>query len=61
MVELREPKAMEKCPYPLRRIEVNDPETEQVLIFLTNNLKFGAATIATIYKDRWQIEISLKP
>jgi len=40
MVELRGPKAIEKCPYPLRRIEVYDPETEEVLVFLTNNFNW---------------------
>jgi len=60
MVELRGPKAIEKCPYPLRRIEVYDPETKEVLVFLTNHLKLGATTIAAIYKERWQIETFFK-
>jgi hypothetical protein len=60
MIELRGPKAIEKCPYPLRRIEVYDPETEEVLVFLTNNPNLGATTIAAIYKERWQIEIFFK-
>ena len=60
MIELRGPKAIETCPHPLRRIEVYDPETEKVLVFLTNNLKLGATIIAAIYKERWQIEIFFK-
>jgi len=60
MIEFRGAKAIEKCPSPLRRIEVYDPETEQVLVFLTNNLKLGATTIAAIYKERWQIETFFK-
>jgi hypothetical protein len=60
MIELRGPHAIEKCPYPLRRIEVYDPQTEGVLVFLTNHLQLGATTIAVIYRDRWQIEIFFK-
>ncbi len=49
--------AQEKCPDPLRRIEVLDPQTEEVHAFLTNHMDWGTTTIAAIYKDRWQIEI----
>jgi hypothetical protein len=60
LIELRGTKAIEKCPYPLRRIEVEDPETGEILVFLTNHLKLGATTIAAIYKDRWEIETFFK-
>jgi IS4 transposase len=59
-IELRGPKAIEKCPSPLRRIEVEDPQTGEILIFITNHMSLGASTIAAIYKDRWQIEIFFK-
>lgn len=52
--------ADEKCSYPLRRIVVWDPKKEKEVVFLTNHLKFGATTIAQIYKDRWEIEIFFK-
>lgn len=52
--------AQKKCPYPLRRIVVWDEENERELVFLTNHLEFGATTIASIYKERWQIEVFFK-
>jgi hypothetical protein len=60
LIELKGVKAIEKCPYPLRRIEVYNPEKDEILVFLTNHLTLGATTIAAIYKDRWQIELFFK-
>ena len=45
---------------PLRRIHYRDPETGQDLIFLTNSLQLGPATIAALYKDRWRVELFFK-
>jgi len=48
------------CPIPLRRVGYHDPETGKKYVFLTNNFKLAAATIAAIYKSRWQIELFFK-
>lgn len=47
-------------PEPLRRVSFHDPETDNVLVFLTNLFDVPALTIAAIYKDRWQIELFFK-
>ena len=44
----------------LRRIEVRVPEKNETMVFVTNNLKLAARTIARIYKERWQIELFFK-
>ena len=44
----------------LRLVTVWDEDKEEELTFLTNHLKFGATTIARIYKERWQIELFIK-
>lgn len=60
LIEFVAPQAREKCPYPLRHIEVYDPEKNEILVLLTNHLDWSAKTIAALYKDRWQIEIFFK-
>lgn len=59
-VELVEYYSRRRYPYLLRRIEVWDKERERVVVLLTNHHEFGATTISSIYRDRWQIEIFFK-
>ena len=49
-----------KCPVQLRRIGYRDPVTGKHYVFLTNNFKLSARTIAEIYKARWQVELFFK-
>ena len=47
-------------PDPLRRIGYRDPVTKKDLVFLTNNFREPATTIAALYKSRWQVELFFK-
>ncbi len=44
------------CTCTLRRIVYRDPASGEEFVYLTNNLRLAATTIAAVYKDRWQIE-----
>lgn len=50
----------QKCSIRLRRIRYIDKETGNVYVFLTNDFKHAASTVAAIYKQRWQIELFFK-
>lgn len=50
----------QKCPARLRRVGYTDAETGKHYVFLTNNFKLAAKTIADIYKSRWQVELFFK-
>lgn len=47
-------------PDKLRRIRFLDVEHNRRLVFLTNNFALPAATIAQLYRSRWQVELFFK-
>ena len=47
-------------PDKLRRIRFLDVERNKRLVFLTNNFALPAATIAQLYRSRWQVELFFK-
>ena len=47
-------------PDKLRRIGFLDAEHHKRLVFLTNNFALPAATIAQLYRSRWQVELFFK-
>ena len=49
-----------EAPVLFRRVEIWDAEKEEAMVFLSNQLAFGATTIAAIYKDRWGVELFFK-
>ena len=49
-----------RYPAHLRRIRFRDPETDKVLVFLTNQFALPALTICALYKCRWQVELFFK-
>ena len=43
-------------PEHLRRIRFKDPDSDNMLVFLTHNTALSALTICALYKQRWQVE-----
>ena len=44
----------------MRRIEIWIEDKNEPMVFVTNHLKLAASTVASIYRDRWQIELFFK-
>jgi hypothetical protein len=46
--------------YTLRRTAVYDEKNDKVIVIISNQLTWDAATIADLYKKRWDIELFFK-
>ena len=57
VVELAGKKSKELYPDDLRFIRAVDPETGEIIDFITNNFELSALDIANIYRHRWDIEV----
>lgn len=60
VIQLNSAHAIKRGTPKLRRIGYRDKESGRFYMFLTNNFKLAASTIAAIYKDRWQVELFFK-
>jgi len=60
IVSLVNPVPLEGYPEKLRRIRYLDAQTNQRLVFLTNNFSLPPLTIAQLYRSRWQVELFFK-
>src|SRR5262245_60501439 len=59
LIRLTSPASRKRYPELLRLVTIETDEGKR-LEFLTNQRTLAAATIADIYKDRWQIEVFFK-
>lgn len=59
-IRLSSQRAQQAYPEKLRRVVVHNDENNEDLVLLTNDFTLSAATIADIYKDRWEIELFFK-
>jgi hypothetical protein len=59
-VRLTNKKAREAGVYDIRRIEYRDPDNDKLYVFITNQKRWSAQTVADVYKSRWEVELFFK-
>jgi len=60
IIQLNSAHAIKRSAPRLRRVGFTDKESGKHYVFLTNNFRLAATTIAAIYKERWQVELFFK-
>ena len=59
-IRLTVQRSAQAYPDKLRRIRSRDPDTGNEVVLLTNDFLLPAATVAGLYRCRWQIELFFK-
>jgi hypothetical protein len=60
IIQLNSAHAIKRGAPKLRRVGYRDKASGKYYMFLTNNFSLCPATIAAIYKERWQVELFFK-
>lgn len=59
-VRLKSNWSAKSFPEPMRKIRLLDPESQVMLVLLTNSFSLSAETIALLYRQRWRVELFFK-
>jgi IS4 transposase len=59
-IRLTNPHSKRHYPETLRRIKIYDEKRKLTIVLLTNQFELPAATLAELYKQRWQVELFFK-
>ena len=59
-IRLTQAKTMALYPEPIRAVCYYDEETEDEIVFITNNFDISASEVANLYRHRWDIEVFFK-
>lgn len=60
IVRLSNKRARQAGAYDIRRIEYRDPKSGKTYVFITNQKRWSAQTVADIYQSRWEVELFFK-
>lgn len=60
IIRLTNAKAVEAGSPAIRRVEYLDADTDKTYVFITNQMRWSARTVADVYKSRWEVELFFK-
>ena len=60
IIRLTKPNTMALYPEPIRAVCCYDDETNDEIVFITNNFDISALEVANLYRHRWDIEVFFK-